>query len=171
MRIAIVYATMGGTTGECASLLRDELNNHDVTLLEIGRDSIDLDAYDVLAVGFPIRMGKPIKSARRFLTENSETLLKKRVGYFILCGFVDCFEEYAESAITKELRESSVAISCFGGSLDPGRFKGFDRLIVKMVRSDILGGGDNADQRRDMSLPTIMEPNIVQFADLIKNIG
>jgi menaquinone-dependent protoporphyrinogen oxidase len=162
---------MGGTTGECASLLRNELNNHDVTLLEIGRDSIDLDEYDFIAVGFPIRMGKPFKSARRFLAENSETLSKKRVGYFLLCGFVDCFEEYAESAIPKDLRDGAVAVSCFGGSLDPSRFKGFDRLIVKMVRSDILGGGDNADQRRDMSLPTIMEPNIVQFADLIKNIG
>ena len=159
MRIAIVYATRGGTTRECASLLKKEFNNsHDVTLAELGRDSIDLENYDFIAVGFSIRMGKPLPLARSFLRDNAQALKNKRVGYFILCGFVDCFEEYAEKSIPAYLREQAEAISCFGGSLDPLRFKGLDRLVVKMVRADILGGGVNADQRSDMSIPTIMEP-------------
>lgn len=171
MNIAIVYATKGGTTRECAQLLQRELNNHSVTLLELGHDSIDLDGYDFVAVGFPVIMGKPIRAARNFLKNGREALLNTHTGYFMLCGFVDCFDEYAEALIPKELRERAASVSCFGGSLDPSRFKGIDRMIVKAVRSDILGGGDNADQRKDMSLPTIMEPNIVQFANIIKNMG
>ena len=171
MKIAIVYATRGGTTRECASLLKKEFkNSHDVVLFELGRDSIDPEEYDFIAVGFSIRMGKPLPLAKSFLRDNSQILKNKRVGYFMLCGFVDCFEEYAQRAIPTELREQAEVISCFGGSLDPTRFKGFDRLVVKAVRSDILGGGVNADQRSDISLPTIMEPNIVQFADTIRNI-
>ena len=86
-----------------------------------------------------------------------------------LCGFTDCFEEYAEKAIPAQLYERAVAISCFGGSLDYTRFKGFDRFLVKLIRNEILGGGDNADQRSDMSLPTIFEANITQFADKLRN--
>lgn len=140
-------------------------------MIELGQDNVDLDGYDFIAVGFPIIMGKPISAARVFLKQSKDNLAKMRVGYFLLCGFVDCFDEYAETAIPKELRERAEAVSCFGGSLDPIRFKGFDRFIVKAVRADILGGGDNADQRKDLSLPTIMEPNIVQFANVIKKIG
>ena len=40
--------------------------------------------------------------------------------------------------------------------------------MVKSVRSEILGGGDNGDERKDMSLPTIMDENISQLADKIK---
>ena len=44
----------------------------------------------------------------------------------------------------------------------------FDKLIVRSVRSEILGGGENGEQREDMSLPTILDENIAQLADLIK---
>ena len=61
-------------------------------------------------------------------------------------------------------------MTCLGGSLDPQRFKGINKLIVKSVRSEILGGGDNGDERKDMSLPTIMDENISQLADKIKRM-
>ena len=43
--------------------------------------------------------------------------------------------------------------------------------MVKAVRSEILGGGENGENRTDMSLPTIMDENIAQFADAIKKNG
>lgn len=168
MKIGIVYASRGGTTKECARLLARELKNHDVTVLEIGKDNIDLDEFDITVVGFSIRMAKPVSAARSFLKKNKAKLLSCRVGYFICCGFVDCFEEYAEKALPRELYNSALAISCFGGSLDPERFKGLDKILVKTIRNEILGGGDNADQRRDMTLPTIFESNITQFAERIR---
>ena len=59
-------------------------------------------------------------------------------------------------------------MTCLGGSLEPSRFKWFDKIIVKAVRSEILGGGENGEQRDDMSLPTILDENIAQLADMIK---
>ena len=100
---------------------------------------------------------------------NAESLKSVKTAYFICCGFVDCFDEYAEKTIPKCLRESAIEISCLGGSLDPDRFKGLNRFVVKAVRAEILGGGENADERSDMCLPTIMEENISQFADKIRN--
>ena len=127
-------------------------------------------AYDTLVIGFPIRMGKAMKIARRFIKKNADELSGRRVAYYICCGFVDCFEEYAVKAIPDGLYERAIAVSCLGGSLEPSRFKGLDRLVVKAVRAEILGGGDNGEQRSDLSLPTVMDENIAQFADKIKSV-
>ena len=168
MKIAIIYATRGGTVRECASLLARELKNDEVTLLEIGKDDISFDGFDRIVIGFPIRMAKAMPIVRKFVKQNEEKLQSLFVGYFICCGFTDCFEEYAEKVIPAPLYERALAISCFGGSLDHTKFKGFDRFLIKAIRNEILGGGDNADQRSDMSLPTIFESNITQFAEKIR---
>lgn len=168
MKIAIVYTTTGGTTRECAELLAKQLERHDVTVADMN-ESVDIASFDLVVVGFPIRMGKAAKKAVRFFKENGELLAQTNAGYFMCCGFVDCFDEYREKVIPKRLREEAFEISCFGGSLEPSRFRGFDKIVVKAVRSEILGGGENGDMRADMSLPTIMDENIAQFADRIKN--
>ena len=169
MKIAIVYATVGGTTRECAELLKKELKNHDVELFEIGKSEPALSDFELVVVGFPIIMGRAMKSARNYIKANREVLKSMGAAYYICCGFVDCFDEFAEKCIPAELRECAVEVSCLGGSLDPHRFKGFNKFLVKAVRSEILGGGENADERKDMCLPTIMEENIAQLADKIKN--
>ena len=170
LKIAIVYSTLGGTTRECAELLSRELKNQSVSLFEIGKEEPNASEFDVVVVGFPVIMGKAHKPARVYMKKNKEALLASRAAYYVCCGFVDCFEEYAEKCIPAILRESAVDVSCLGGSLDPSRFKGINKLIVRSVRNEILGGGDNGDERKDMVLPTIMEENIAQMADKIKKI-
>jgi menaquinone-dependent protoporphyrinogen IX oxidase len=170
MKIAIVYTTVGGTTRECAELLAKQLERHDVTVADMS-ENIDVASFDLVVVGFPVRMGKTAKSARRFFKENEDALAKMQAGYFMCCGFVDCFDEYKEKVIPERLREGAFEISCFGGSLEPSRFRGFDKIVIRAVRSEILGGGENGDMRADMSLPTIMDENIAQFADSIKRLG
>ena len=169
MKIAIIYTTTGGTTRECANALSRELERHDVTVADM-EENIDLSIFDVLVIGFPIRMGKAQKRARKFFKANAELLESATVGYFMCCGFVDCFDEYKQKVIPRVLADKAFEIACFGGSLDPAGFRGFDRIVVKAVRSEILSGGENGDARTDMSLPTIMDENIAQFADRIKKI-
>lgn len=170
MKIAIAYTTKNGTTRECAEYLAHELDRFDTCLFDIEKDKVDIDEFDAVAVGFPIRMARPVRAARDFLQKNAEALEKKPHGIFICCGFIDCFDEYAQKLKPRSLAQSAFAVSCFGGSLDPKRAKGIDRLIVRAVRNDILGGGNNGDERQDMSLPTLLESNIVQFADELKKL-
>ncbi len=167
MKIAIIYTTKGGTTRECAHLLERELKGHDVALFNM-KDSHDINKYDVIVLGFPIRTAKPSRAARKYIKEHKRELLKKTVAYFICCGFIDCAEEYIEKLLPRELKERALDITCLGGSLDPTRFRGIDKLIVRSVRTEILGGGDNGEGRDDMSLPTILDENIAQLADVIK---
>jgi menaquinone-dependent protoporphyrinogen IX oxidase len=168
LKIAVIYTTVGGTTRECAELLKRELKNQTVELFEIGRGEADLLEYDCVIIGFPIRWGRAGRAAAKYIKENRERLKGVRAAYYICCGFIDCFEDYARKCIPTDLREAAISVECLGGSLEPSRVRGFDRVVVKAVRSEILGGGDNADQRSDMTLPTIMEENISQFADKIR---
>ena len=62
MKIAIIYTTKGGTTRECAELLSKELKGHDVTVADMS-EAPDLDMYDTVVIGFPIRAAKPAKAA------------------------------------------------------------------------------------------------------------
>ena len=168
MKIAIIYTTTGGTTRECAELLARELSGQETALLDMD-ESHSLADYDMAVIGFPIRMGRPAKRARRYIKERKGELANMRCAYYICCGFIDCAEEYAQKVLPRELKDKALVIACLGGSLDPMRFKGFDRMVVKWVRSEILGGGNNGEGRDDMSLPTILDENISQLADLIKN--
>ena len=170
MKIAIVYTSRSGVTEECAQLLRRELKNHDVDVFNMASADAELEKYDLVVIGFPIRMGKAVSEARAYFKKNLERLSKIPVAFYVCCGFVDCFEGYIKKAIPACLLEKAVAVSCFGGLIDPSRVKGFDRILLKAIRTEILSGGVNADQRDDMCLPTIMEHNIVQFAETLKGI-
>ena len=167
MKIAIVYTTKGGTTRECAELLERELSGHEIGIFQM-QDAPDLAEYDTVIVGFPIRMAKPCREARKYIRANTAVLAQKKTAYYMCCGFIDCAEEYAEKALPRSLRGTELTVTCLGGSLEPSRFKWFDKIIVKAVRSEILGGGENGEQRDDMSLPTILDENIAQLADMIK---
>lgn len=167
MKIAIVYTTKGGTTRECAELLMRELTGHEITVSQM-QDNIDLRPFDLVIVGFPIRMAKPCRRARQYMKNNAAILAEKKTAYYMCCGFIDCAEEYAEKALPKNLRGTEVTVTCLGGSLDPSKFRGFDKLVVRAVRNEILGGGENGEQRDDMCLPTILDENIAQLVDLIK---
>lgn len=170
MKIAIVYATVGGTTRECASLLARELKNHEVELFEIGKNEPTLSDFDAVVLGFPIIMGKAAKNAKNYIKKHGGELKEGNTAYYICCGFVDCFDEYAARSIPEDMRQRAIDVTCLGGSLDPSRFNGINKFIVKAVRAEILGGGDNGDERKDMCLPTVMEENISQLADKIKKL-
>ena len=170
MRILIAYATRSGTTRECAELLAGFLKNQDVTLVQIGKGGEpvpSIEDYDVAVFGSSVRMAKIDKALAEYLNKNTDMLTGRKCAYFLCCGFTDCFEDYLYKNIPESLIENAEAVACFGGSLDKNRVKGIDRMIISAVRSEILGGGQNGQQRDDISLPTVMEGNISQFADSI----
>ena len=172
MNILVVYASKTGTVRDCIELLKKNLSSCTFTTVDINsgdKELIGILGYDMIIIGSPIRMNKIDKKIALFIKTNRETLLKSKTAYFLCCGFCDCFDEYAVKNIPEDLREKAVAVTCFGGRFDVSAQKGIDRLIVRMIRSNILGGVDNGDQRKDMSLPTILENNISQFAEIIRS--
>ena len=168
-KILIVYATKTGSTATAAQLLYDRLTGREATLCITDAPEADPTAYDIVVIGGCIRYGKLYKPVREYLQKWDAVLAEKQTGYFLLCGYPDSVEEYYEKVLTGEQAERAFALACFGGEMVPAHAKSlWDKLVLKIERDNILGGGNNGDQREDMVIPTISEENIAQFAGQLK---
>ena len=171
-KILIVYATKTGTTATAAGLLADKLTGRDVTLCTTDAPESDPGAYDIVIVGGCIRYAKLYKPVREYLAKWDEVLADKQTAYFLVCGYPDNVDEYYEKVLTDAQRERALELACFGGEMVPAHAKSlWDKLVLKIERDNILGGGHNGDQREGMVLPTISESNIAQLAVKIKAIS
>ena len=171
-KILIVYASKTGSTKTAAELLERALTGRDVTLCSVEDAASDPGSYDVVVMGSCIRYGKLYKPMREYLARWESVLKEKQTGYFLLCGYPDSIEEYYDRVLTEQQRERAFALASFGGEMVPAHAKNlWDKLILKIQRDNILGGGANGDQREDMVLPTISEENIAVFATNLKALA
>lgn len=171
-KILIVYETKTGTTATAAKLLRDKITGREVTLCTTQDVASDPTGYDIVVIGGCIRYAKLYKPVREYLKRWESVLETKQTGYFLLCGYPDSAEEYYEKNLTEAQRARAFALACFGGEMVPAHAKNlWDKLVLKIERDNILGGGNNGEQREDAVLPTISEINIAQFAGKVKEMS
>ena len=171
MKILAVYTTKTGTVERCLDELKKNLPRAELVRANITSKACEYDIsdFDVIVIGCSIRMGKIHKNIKKYIEENKAGLEKKKVALFLCLGFPELFDEYVIKNFPKDLRDNAIAISCFGGEMDLSRQKGIDKILMKIVRNEIMGGGNNGQPREDMTLPTINEGNISQLAEIIKN--
>jgi menaquinone-dependent protoporphyrinogen oxidase len=74
----------------------------------------DLTEYDIIVAGSGIRMGNVYKPFKKFLDDNVETLMTKRVAFFI-CNVQTAKYMKFTDGIPALLRAHSFRISAFGG--------------------------------------------------------
>lgn len=131
MKTLIIYTSKTGTTKKCANLLKEKLN--DVDIANIKSLNNDLNSYDLIIIGTPIRIGLIDKNIKKFLINNLDILKTKKTAYFICCGFKENYLKYFEQNFPQELLDSALIYDTFGGELNLEKQKGFDKFIVKMV--------------------------------------
>ena len=171
-KILIVYATKTGSTATAAGLLAEKLTGRDVTLCTTDAPKADPTGYDIVVVGGCIRFSKLYKPVREYLKKWDAVLTDKQTAYFLLCGYPDNADEYYDKILTDAQRERAMELACLGGEMVPAHAKSLlDKLVLKIERDNILGGGHNGDQREGMVLPTISESNIEQLAVKLKAIS
>ena len=169
MNILIAYTTKSGVTKECAEQLGALFSAHTVELVDLSENEPDLDAFDLVAIGAPVRYGRIDKRAVQFVKKNGEALKTKKFGLFCCCGFPDAAEECFLRSYPRELLDASVANITFGGEMDPARVRGFDRLVVKTVLRNVENNNRNEDRDRDIPLPALLPEHIRAFADALRN--
>lgn len=135
MKTLIIYASKTGTTEKCAKQINTQLE--DSKMVNILNQDEDINRYDLIVIGTPIRMGMIDKKIKKFLISNSETLKSKKVAYFICCGFNENWKSYYEQNIPKDLLDSAIIYDTFGGEMNIQKQKGFDKFITKMVSKNI----------------------------------
>lgn len=171
MKILIVYATKGGVSRRCAHMLADMLEpTHKVTCMDIEEDPPSPDGFDVAVVGGSVRMGRWNKKLKNYVKNHKAALERIQSAAFFCCGFPDDFEDYVEIQLPKNM-QFSLGIHCFGGELKPEKLKGFDKLIVKMVRSHICTKNFEDGGAYEHMLPEIIPEHITLLGDKIRSVA
>ena len=135
MKTLIIYASKTGTTEKCAKQINTQLE--DSKMVNILNQDEDINRYDLIIIGTPIRMGMIDKKIKKLLISNIENLKSKKVAYFICCGFNENWKSYYEQNIPKDLLDTAIIYDTFGGEMDIQKQKGFDKFITKMVSKNI----------------------------------
>ena len=152
MNTLIIYASKTGTTEKCANQINRQLKNS--KMVNILEQNEDINRYNLIIIGTPIRMGMIDKKIKKFLISNIEALKSKKVAYFICCGFNENWKSYYKQNIPKELLDNAIIYDTFGGEIDMKNQKGLDKFIVKMVSKNI-------DKNKEIK---ILKENIERFA-------
>lgn len=155
MRTLIIYASKTGTTEKCAKEINRNLK--DSKMVNILNQDEDINKYDLIIVGTPIRIGMIDKRIKKFLISNIQTLKSKKVAYFICCGFNENWKSYYEQNIPKDLLDSAITYDTFGGEIDIQKQKGFDKLITNIVSKNI-------DKNKEIK---ILSENIDKFIKVL----
>ena len=156
MNTLIIYASKTGTTKKCANQINKQLKNS--KMVNILNQNEDIDRYDLIVIGTPIRMGMIDKKIKKFLIRNINSLKSKKVAYFICCGFNENWKRYYEQNIPKDLLDNAIIYDTFGGEIDIQKQKGFDKFITKMVSKNIA---ENKEIK-------ILNENIERFIKLLE---
>ena len=166
MKILIAYTSKNGTTAKCAKMLAEKLDvSHEVKLTDMNKeDTVSPEGFDVVVLGSSVRMGAVSKKVKKYIKTNIDTLNAKQCAVFLCCGIPDEFEDYL-SQIPKYLIPS-LGIHCFGGELKPREVRGFDKIIIKIMRNSITRH-DFEDSNYTGMLPEIIPEHINLLADRI----
>jgi menaquinone-dependent protoporphyrinogen oxidase len=116
----IIFDTKLGSTQKVAQWIGEGMNGISKFCNVNDVESLD---YDLIVIGSPIYMGKPLPSIDTFLEKNRNILAKKKVALFIVCLDYP-HPEYASDVsqflqdFEKQIDITPVTIQAFGGYLD-----------------------------------------------------
>lgn len=135
MKTLIVYCSSHGTTTKAALLLKKKLEG-DVVVLNLNRAKLqsDVDLFDAVIIGGSIHAGHIQGKIKKFMKENRDVLMKKKIGLFLCCMREgELAKEQFENAYPLDLREIAVATGFFGGEFLVSKMNFFEKQIVKRV--------------------------------------
>ena len=172
MKILVVYSTYWGVAKKCAEMLEKRLvERHQVELVNARESEIpDAAGYDCVVFGSSIRNGGMNKRIKKYVKENLEKLSNMPCAVYYCCGYTKLFSEYVETQLPRRF-EPSLGYHLFGGELKPDKLTGFDKFVVRMMRSSIRSQDFEEDDSDHYELPEIIPENIELLAKDILKLG
>ena len=163
MKILIAYAGKTGGSAEMAELLARSLPNHSVTLLDMRTQDISPEGFDYVVLGGAIRFARLYREAREYLKKYENVICNLPHTLFLCCACSEQFENYADRVFSRELRDSAEEILYFGGELNLAAQRGFDKLLVRMMRNSIKESEDD-----EAMLPGLLPEHVRLLADRLR---
>ena len=171
MKILIIYSSAWGVSRQCAEMLAGQLgDNLDITVCDVKNAPPSPKGFDVAVIGGSIRMSKINKKLKAYLKTHANTLSQMHTALFLCCGLSENFDDYVAIQFPTSVIPD-LGIHFFGGELKPEKLKGVDKMLVKMMRSSILGDDFEAPDPTLSPLPEILPENISRLADSIRALS
>lgn len=157
MKTIIVYAGKYGCTEDCVIKLKSKLDG-EVNLVNAAKDKVpSLAGYDSVVIGSSIYVGQIHKKVKSFIDNNLNMLLEKKISLFLVCGFIEKFDETVAANFPKALIDNAQSIECFGGELNIDKMNFLHKGVVKMIEKEV-----------DISKIKTMPENIEKLANQMR---
>ena len=139
-KILIAYASKFGTTGEVAEAIGEVLCQAGNTVeTKWVKNVKDLNNYDAVIIGSPIRYSRWMPEAKKFVKANQKILQQLPVVYFFTCLFLHKLntkgdleaKEFSDKLQALVPQVKPVSIGGFAGVLDYSNMCFFSRLMLK----------------------------------------
>ena len=144
--VLVAYATKYGSTQEVAEAIATRLRERGGKVdVRAARDVDALDGYDAVVFGGALYFFRLRREGRRFLSRHRKALSQMPVAVFGMGPIEDTEEQYVnarrhlDKSLDKNRSISPVAVTVFGGALDPAglRFPDANPATKKLPPSDL----------------------------------
>lgn len=135
MKTLIVFGTKSGTTEKCAHKIQSAMASAEADVVDIRKlKNGDLAAYDTVVLGTSVYMGRINGKLRRFLTQNAQALMGKKLHLFV-CSLAQGEEGVAElhKQISDDLFRHAIQVTHLGCEANYERLNPFYRSIMKKI--------------------------------------
>lgn len=135
LKTIIVYATKHGTVKKAVDQMLEQLGGS-VEVCDVGEGvTPEIEEYDTVIIGGSIYMGKIQNELTRFMNENLDVLLSKRVGLFLCAGHPDPvqLEKELDESFPEVLAQHSFAKEIFGYEFDFGKMNFVEKFMIKKI--------------------------------------
>ncbi len=141
-KILIAYASQFGTTGEVAETIGKVLCQAGNTVeIKWVKNVKDLNDYDAVIIGSPIRYDRWMPEAAEFVKANQKILQQLPVVYFFTCLVLHKLnakgdlqaKKYSDKLQALVPQVKPISIRGFAGVLDYSKMGFFSRLIMKVI--------------------------------------
>ena len=169
MKVLIIYASRTGVTKRCVEMLAARLASDAIKtdIFSAEQTLPSPDGYDVCIIGGSIRMGALNKKIKKYMKANTEALNSMHTALFLCCGLSENVDDYITLQIPKHIIPS-LDIHYFGGEIKPDKVKGFDKLVLRAMRSSLKYEDFENLEVTSNPLPEIIPENISRLADRIR---
>lgn len=133
MRAILIYTTKHGTTLKVANTIRHS-SKHNISLNNLKKNSKpNLKNIDLVIIGSSLHAGSISRKMKRYLKNNEDLLLSKKVAIY-LCGMQEGkTEEQFSSNFSEKLRNHAFAITFVGGEFLFEKMNFVQKSIIKKI--------------------------------------
>ena len=157
MKTLILYSSKYGFTKKCVDYLSSKIKG-EIYIVNINDEKdINLGYYNNIIIGSPVYMGLINGDLKKYINENIDLLLTKKVYLFLSCGVLKNMDTYLKANFDEKFLNHIIISKCFGGELRLDKLSFIDKMIAKMASK----AHDGSEK------PSFLKQNVDEFIDEI----